>query len=651
MEISLPFPAEIVKSVFLALEQYEAVGTFPIVSPDGAKNILECTLYLGFDAYLRYLAPLIAQNIKDIDDNVIKQFPLFLREDVVNAIPASVLDPDFVIEHFGISLLQKRVERSPVPKLNDIPFGIATQISDNDPNHGLANALLYYGKRFASSKFVRANATQLVTKQVMDLTGFANIREILMFKGKLEGVFLTPMLVPTLEKLEIMKTKLEPWQFKEIYEVLKKGNLRILTLKDVKMKFEQCKELLNTIRGMEHSLTFLDISGNALGSTIIKEVLDVASKAGIQRITVDDNFLEPDAAALKPLLNATQSAVSVRGLHWEEECAVVMSSAMKNQNVRIWDISAQTIHKHSDPDMSPEMAASVLRDANPLIESLFVSNHKMYHADLSCLVHMQLKALTLSNSSLQEDSLAPIVPMLSRLVLLDLSDNSIVFRRSDFIASVASSQTLQYLFLSDNAVGDAYGRVLFAQMLESRSHIKTLRLRKCSLKNKSSYALMQLLASGQADFDELDVGANEMFHIPYNQQGPFLKSRVQCLFVDANNSHELGLWQALSVVSGMKFISLDRTRWTCVRFCSSLLKGVIGLSMCCMKIVSDTDLVRVLQDSQAQDLWVVNSLSTKTLSDLLARHNEIPRCMTVHVGPDMSDLALTSPIPLAIESL
>lgn len=652
MEVSLPFPAKTVKTVFQALEQYDSIGLFPTVSLDALETVLELSLFLGFDPFLRFLAPMVAQNLQNININVIKQFPLFLQEAVVNSIPVCTLDPDFVIAHFGKDLLQQRIERSPAPKLNDIPFGIATQVPDNDPDHALANALLYYSNRFMSSQFVRENATQIITKRVVDLTGFTKIREILMFKGNLDGVFVGQMLVPTIEKVEIMKTKLEKWQFTEIFELVRRGQLTTLTLRDVKMKYEQCKELLSAIRATEkQALTFLDISANSLGSTIIKEVLEVASKAGIQKISVDDNFLEPDAAALKPICTASHSAISLRGLHWDEESAEVVATALKNDVVKLWDLSAQTVHKHGDPDMSPEMALFVLSGCSTNIESLFLSNHKLVHADLSCLVHVELRALTLSNSSLQEDSLPHITPLLDRLVLLDLSDNSIVLRNTDFVAQVAASHSLEYLFLSDNTLGDAAGRVLFDQMLENGSNIKTLRLRNCFLKRQSSHALMRLLGSGHANFDELDIGVNEMFHVPYNYEGPFRMSRVQCLFLGANNCHELGLWQALNVISGMKFIDLDRTRWNCVAFAAPLLRGVVGLSMCFMKIPSDTEIIRVLRHSQARDLWIVNSCSRKTICDLLHRYKEIPLCLTIHVGQDMSDLCESSPIPLVTESI
>ena len=651
MEVFIPFESKIVKRVFEGMEMYESLGKFPENAPEQALEILECLLYLGFDVWLEYLAPCIAQRVHLLDSKIIRQFPPFLKEGVVNMIPVSTLDPDFVVEHFGLELLVQRVSHSSIPKENEVPFSwFSPHLEETDANH-VANSLMHYDKRFAEYEFTRKNCTRVNTKCFVDLSEFECLEELnITNAGKTIDVSLMPMLRPTLKRLEITKTKLTVDQLHEVYDFVKRGGLVSLSLRETRIGSLHIRPLIEMLQKREiGGLKFLDVGSNELGASEVDRLLEAANFTSLEGVAVDANFFKPSASALRHLVNTKLKIISIRGLHWDRDSADTFALAMKSQSPTFWDFSAQVVHMHSDPDLSSEMTEYVLKQCAKNVTGLCFSNHRLCHVNLSCLADHQLKGLGLSNANIQDDTLEHIVPLFNHLVFLDLSTNSLTLKDRSIITALAHSPTLRYLFLSGNDIGDPSGRLLFEEMLETGSKIKHLRLRNCSLRGQSSHALINLLGSGTSKFYELDVGGNEMFHVARQIEGPMKTSKVQILFIDGNNVKAHPAIQLLNVISGTQFIDLGSgTKTSTIVKLSPHCRGISGISMNRASSITDTELITIATHTQAQELWVVHSVSQKTVSAIATRYTELPRCMAIHVGTDVSP-PTDSKIPFIVD--
>lgn len=305
-----------------------------------------------------------------------------------------------------------------------------------------------------------------------------------------------------------------------------------------------------------------------------------------------------------------------------------------------------------------------------------------------------------------DDSIEAIEPLLSNLCFLDLSYNSINFHGNNgsFLSSCVKSPTLKYLILSNNDIGDNGGKLIFDTMneIDGKTKISTLRLRNCFLRHKSSAALLDLLATGKANFVELDVGGNDMFHKVHvfqtenqndemrdnnnddddknddddvfnikfgtdfldnaqnNENGDekdqniinpnIKKSTIEAFFVGANNVNKAAFCQVFDVIKGLKFLDLNNISTNTILSTSYKIHNLIGLSICFARIQSASDLIKILQDTGAQVLWVVNSISYRVLDGVLKNYLAIPKLMAIHIGSDLADKKpKNSPIPIFIE--
>jgi hypothetical protein len=652
MEVVLPFPSDVVRFVFRAMNQYHASGRFPIFPKKDFLQVLEFSLYIGFDKFLKELASRIGECLLDIVPDTLSRFPLFLRSLVLESIPISRLDPDLIIAHFGFELLSDRIQKSIAPKMNEIPFVFFTAIDipDGDPNNQVANMLMHYDTRFLSSPFVSSNCTQLSLKAFVNISHFTGLRELSLTTFPVQQISLHLLFVPSLRRLEITKTKLEEDHVKEILAFLTTNSLECLLLRETKLGAAKCSLITAAIDRHEIGpLKYLDVSSNAIGADAIDKLLEAASKAHLEGIAVDANFFTPSAHTLRHFVGTPHAAISLRGIHWDGPSADTVAKALKSPGVKFWDLSAQVIHQHSDPDLSVGMAEFVMRDCSPDIEALFFSNHKLTGFNAGCLVSARLRALTISNSGIQADSLDSMIPLLNSLSFLDLSHNSITFREFTFLAAVVASPTMRCLFLSNNEIGDSLGARLFHAMLESDSELRLLRFRNCQLGKLSSSALIKLLGTGAMSFDEIDLGGNEMFHTLPDVWGPFQKSRVECLFIGANNPTFPALERFLSAISDLRFIDFDRTPFKVVLNCAPCIVGVTGLSVCFARIADERGLFELLTTTRAHEIWLVHSLSQAMLEALMVRFREIPFCMAIHIGLDLDLSRIQQTIPLILE--
>jgi Ran GTPase-activating protein (RanGAP) involved in mRNA processing and transport len=458
------------------------------------------------------------------------------------------------------------------------------------------------------------------------------------------------MLVPSLRRLEISKTKLQIEQLRDVIEFMGNGTLYSVCLRETKLGPKGCELLTNFLNRNEiGDLKYIDISSNGIGAAAIELFLEAASKTSLAGVSVDANFFQPSANSLRLFPTTRHSAVSLKGLHWDLASAELISAALKNRNIKYWDLGAQVVHQHCDPDLSSEITHQMFANCSPDIECLLFANHHLDTFSLTCISHVNLKALSLSNSKIEEDTIETLITLLDRPVWLDLSCNSIVFRSSGFFIAAAASKSLKTLILSHNEIGDGNGRALFEELQRKHSQLAVLRLHNCFLRKHSGVALLELLASGCCSFDELDLGGNEMFHVPIPDFEPSSHTRIEHLYAGGNGSKAPALAQLFRVVSGVAFLDLDRTAFSVVCACAQHVAGVLGLSVCFTRIASDLDLVKLIQDTGAHEIWLVHSTSQRILERLLARFREIPLCAGIRVGADI-EIRAPPPIPIIVET-
>jgi hypothetical protein len=78
-EVFLPFPSDVVRTVFSMMQHLHETGRVPTMLFDEIAPILSCVLYLGCDKILDAFAPLIGENLNSLDPALIAQFPLSFR--------------------------------------------------------------------------------------------------------------------------------------------------------------------------------------------------------------------------------------------------------------------------------------------------------------------------------------------------------------------------------------------------------------------------------------------------------------------------------------------------------------------------------------------------------------------------------------------
>ena len=696
MEVTLPFPSKVVQFVMKAMQFFHEQRQFPNVDVDHLLDILDCLLFLGFDDFLKYLAPQIAQNLDLIPVETLYKFPSFLKKLVVMSIPACCFDPDFIIQHFGYDLLEYRIQPAFYPRFTPSPFRIITQFKENDKKHLIANKLMSYNpSKFITSEFVQLNCTSVefknmacremkykarifikldISNEENDDKGFSDnqnsiflnnfdvsllsklqiLRELILISIDFSTIVsIHYFLLKTLERLEITKNKIEPDHIRQIVDYLSTNpNLKTLTLRETKLGSIGCNVIIDgMLKGYFSHVKNLDIGSNLIGATVLSQLIKSIPHTSIESLSIDSNFFSESPDVIKKFCNINLKFASIQGVIWDSESTEYIKKALEtNKVIKLWDLSAQVIHKHSDPDLTPTAAISILENSQPDIDGMFLSNHHLQHINLNCLLHLKLKSLKLVNSHLMSDSVDHILPLVDNLEFLDLSYNSIYFNaESNFLPACARSSKLKYLFLSNNQISDSNGKALFDQIREHGTKIISIRLRNCYLRHKSSTALFELLATGKGNFDELDLGGNEMFHKVQNEEGMELKkSKIEILFLGANNTNKLALRQIMKVIECPKFADFDRISINQITYIAKQLVGVVSLSLCFSRIKSTREIIQIIQDSMISELWIVNSIPQKVLDELLNEYLSIPTLMAIHVGSDVK-VPMNPPIPTYIE--
>jgi hypothetical protein len=650
LEVHLPFPSSIVQTVFFTMQQLHETGKFPHMRFADFSPLLDCVLYLQFHSFLTFSTRMIWENFTLFSPSIISQFPLSFRRHLSLSIPISYFDPDFMFSTLGFDILSFRFSRPTLPILHDSPFETFTEKETRNPFHSVAISLLHFDHRFATFSFVRTHCTQFSTKSFVNLSSFLNLHELSIAQIDLEGIGLRSMLPNCLRRLSISKTKLQIEHIREVIEFMEIGKVFSVSLCETKLGPKGC-ELITAFLSKNEigDLRYLDVSSNGIGAVAIEKLLKAAAQTVLSGIGIDANFFEPSAPSLSCFPKTNHSAISLKGLHWDQPSAQLISQALKNPSVTYWDLGAQVVHQHSDPDLSFEMAEAMFQGCASNIECLLFANHQLDKFSLNCLSHVNLKALSLANSKIEEDTLTTIIPLLNHLIWIDLSSNSIVFRTNVFLSAAAASPSLHTLILSHNEIGDMNADHLFNEMCRNQSRISILRVRNCFLKKHAGMALLNLLVSGVCSFDELDLGGNEMFHSAIADFEISNRTRVENLYIGGNGSKTAALCQLFNAISGLKLLDFDRTVFSVVFACRGCVEGILGISICFSRISNENELIQLLQQTEAHELWVVHSISQKILDNVMERFREIPLCLGIHVGDDIEIRGVPT-IPVIVET-
>jgi hypothetical protein len=248
------------------------------------------------------------------------------------------------------------------------------------------------------------------------------------------------------------------------------------------------------------NLQYFDVSDNYIGGHTIEKLINSLVDSSLQGLSIDGNFFIPDALSLSKLQLLNVKYLSLRGIHWDLQTLETIIELLKNQQIEWIDLFAQTIHKHSDPDLSAQMAEDLFSFAPQSLHTLYFSNHRVLPMNMSAIFQMNLKSFTIANSGLASNSAEQFIPIIYHLEHLDLSDNYMEFKSSDFFLSCAKSKSLRFLALNGNSFWDAIPPQFFHDLQICHSPIETLRMRDCRLSNKSSKSIILLHSSGIMKF-------------------------------------------------------------------------------------------------------------------------------------------------------
>jgi len=95
-------------------------------------------------------------------------------------------------------------------------------------------------------------------------------------------------------------------------------------------------------------------------------------------------------------------------------------------------------------------------------------------------------------------------------------------------------------------------------------------------------------------------------------------------------------------------VDADRTAAATLVACAPHLSGLRGLSMSFTKL-SESDIVEIARNTGAHELWLVHSVSQRTIRGVVAAFRGVPRLTAIHVGTDVA-APTDSPIPFIVET-
>lgn len=645
--LAVPFNSKTVQEVFELMEIYEKNGIFPDLGMFDVNNLLKCTLYLGIDILSTKLIEYIAINVSQMEKELLDQIPYHLLEFFINSIPISQLDIDFLVSYFSISSIYPRFCSSNIQVSSYSPFSTLFEKQIDSDENRIANSLIECDLRFMKSSFVRSYCSILTCDKIIDFSKFLTLTKLSISSANIDEP-LYGVLPQTLTYLEITHSRLKPTQIDSIMEFLLHSKIKFLSLRDDRLGPKGCDSICTFFNSCPIiELQYLDIALNAIGSEGITKLLLSIPNTNIKSIALDGNFFQPSSDFLNPISSLSLHSISLRALHWDYPSAEIVRKLLQKPEIIWWDLSAQVIHQNSDPDLSSEMATFLFSDSPPHIQSLFFSNHGLTKFSLSFVLNMNLKSLTLSNSNISEQDIDIIVPIISKLEFLDLSYNYLRFKSNLILNACSESNSLRFLNLSANEIGDSNGFLFFQEMERNQSCIKTLKLRMCHLSKRSNIAIISLLSKGVMMFDELDLSGNTLFKKPANFQ-VHKKTLIDKLLIGACDSKAAGLIELFCCIENVVYLDIQSIKISELHNASSYITNILTLNISYSRITNDQELAEVVRKLKVHTLKLINSLSFRTLTKFLMRWDEVPLLLSIHIGTDLEPF-LHPKIPIVIE--
>ena len=647
--INLDFPSSTIHKVFSCVEEFKATGKYPDIEENDFFEIIPLVLELQIDSFIKYLAPLIGQNITKLSDRLLNLIPKDIEPLIVDNIPISVLDPDFFIEHFDINELIRKMEVSYIwntPPLN--PFTSVFEYKEEDPICRLANTFVNLSyDRFGNSNFVKEYATCIWTKNPGNFQEYKQLKVLKIYEADDLDYFMYS-LTPTLIRLDINQCRLKANHLQQLFSYLPTSNIVFLSLRDSRIGQKGCEMLNEYLRKhLRTSLQYLDIGLNSIGGDEISRFLDIVSISSLRGVCVDGNFFVPSSNELGNLQKLRMPILSLRSLHWDDATVVVINQVLQQDFIEWVDLSAQVTHQNSDPDLSGSMAELLFNKSSESITKLIFANHRLDHMNFDVIVRLHnLKYLSLANSTLDPSEIDTLCPLIANLETLDLSYNNLNFRTNNFLTCCAQSKTLRELNLTNNNLVSK-NFTFFDELRENKSQIKKLYISNCGLKQKQSFSFIQLIASGEMNLEELDASSNDLFHMKHNIQSD-TKTHIKRLNIGGNQPKFEALHEFLSFVEGLKYIDIDYVPFSIASKVAYLLKGVCVIRISYLSGSKLDDIIKLIKDSQCHVLWAVNSMNGRVFQQLMLHWADLPSLLYMHVEESMKPLKSTK-IPLLYE--
>ena len=110
MNVKLPFDSKVVRYVFDLTCKIENNEICQRPTKDALLEIVDCILFLGIDSLFEALIDQIACGVNEIHEETLKMIPKKFYDRIVERIPICFLDIDFVLAHFGLDSLRKRIK-------------------------------------------------------------------------------------------------------------------------------------------------------------------------------------------------------------------------------------------------------------------------------------------------------------------------------------------------------------------------------------------------------------------------------------------------------------------------------------------------------------------------------------------------------------
>lgn len=650
--LCISHPSNIVQKIFSYVEKFDTDGQYPELNETEALEILDCVLDLGIDSLFQHIVPFVAQNLKNIPEFVLKKVPFYMISYLIDHVPLARLDPDLIIKYFGYEVLADKVQLiyQNTNLLN--PFLDLYNYEEQNPIAKLANNLIKVSHNYAQSPFVINNCTVIESKNYDFYVNFPNLKVLYLHSIDV-GDTIEPFLNPHVIKLSIVKCKLKPIHVEQLIRFLPNSSAVYISLRDNRIGNKGCQILSEYIKNNQlNSLKYLDIGLNSIGGTGIKELIECSLQSNLTGIAFDGNFFAPCANELAHVPLIKSSFVSIRALHWDDATVSNIRMALQEPNTSWWDLSAQVIHKNSDPDLSGPMAEQLFKKVSDNVNHLYFANHHLKKMNMQCFMDMNLKTLVLANSGLEFPQLQKVENIVKKLEYFDVSYNQMTFTSPSFLIACAESKTLKFLSLTNNEVSDSIGEIFLINLSQSQSKITTLRLSECKLAKRSTCALITLLSTGNMSFDELDVSVNQMFHNTKEEVLSSGKTRVTKLMLSDNLSDNKSkpLIELLKSVKGLRYLDLDYINFGLIRELSQYVSDLYTLRTSYTKIQDIKAVVKVLKKTKARVLYAQNAFNIKTFSLLMQSWSEVPMLLEIHVESRLKENA-TKQIHIVYEDL